>query len=198
MKSMCYEVGSINLPYVSGHKSMIAFDTQTLVGLPEKFKAVAASMLKGVGNVFGTAYFTIHGRKLKKGNTLRRPGPHTDGNYEPHVMTFGGGGWKVGQDRPGINTDYHARQYLNERGGIILASNYCSSVGWRGEYEGFPRVGGDCSHLELDEPFRLEAGKVYYGNNHFVHESLPVDADVHRVFARITLPESHEFKGRPC
>ena len=52
---------------------------------------------------------------------------------------------------------------------------------------------GDCSHIQLDEPFQLERNKVYYGNNHFIHESLEVKDDVHRVFVRITMPEDHEF-----
>lgn len=105
----------------------------------------------------------------------------------------GGNGWKVGENGAAINTDEHNRQYVNPKGGIILATNYASCLGWQGEYKGLPKVGGDCRHIKLDTPHLLKANKVYYGNNHFIHESLPVGRDIHRVFARITLPENHEY-----
>lgn len=175
--------------------SMVPFDVASLAGIPEHLKATATQMLRGV-SARGTAYFTIHGRKLKKGETLRRGGPHTDGNYEPHHMDFGkggGNGWKVGEDGPSIDSDLHARQYNAENGGLILASNYEACLGWLGEYDETPRIGGDCSHIELGDSFTLQRNSVYYGNNHFIHESLPMSENVHRVFARITLPEHHTY-----
>lgn len=193
MKSLVRKTGAIDLPSITGEFAMIPFDCQTLAGLPIEFSAIARKMLEGVRAV-GTAYFTIHGKSLKAGQTLRRGGPHTDGNYEPHNMTFGGGGWKVGQDGPKINTKLHQEQYNNERGGIILATNYTSAIGYVGEFDGLPNTGGDCSHIKLNEPFPLEAGFVWYGNNHFIHESLPVNDSVHRVMARITLPITHEYQ----
>lgn len=192
MKSMVLEMGTIDLPLVSGEYAMIPFDVLTLNGLCDEFKKVAEQMLEGIARVGGTAFFTIHGKKLKKGQTLRRGGAHIDGNYEPNLMTFGGGGWKVGQDGAEINTVLHQRQYEKELGGIILASNYEACLGWIGEYNGLPKKGGDCSHIELDEPFMLKKDRIYYGNNHFIHESLPMAGDVHRVMARITMPENHQ------
>ena len=41
--------------------------------------------------------------------------------------------------------------------------------------------------------FKLKPNKIYYGNKHFIDESLPVSDDVHRVFARITMPEAHQY-----
>lgn len=193
MKSMCKEMGSISLPLISEEIKMVPFDVASLSGLPDELKYIAKKMLSGIKSK-GEAYFTIHGKELKKGQTLRRPGPHTDGNYEPHLMTFGRtGGWKVGENGPAINTSLHDRQYNNEKGGIVLASSFSSCLGWVGEYEGMPGVGGDCRDIILDHPFMLEANKIYYGNNHFIHESLPVPEDTHRVFCRITLPETHQF-----
>jgi hypothetical protein len=198
MRSLAINTGLIDLPLVVGEFPMIPFNIDTLEGLGEEFKRIATKMLDGIKHNGGNAFFTIHGKRLKKGQTLRRGGPHIDGNYEPHLMTFGGGGWKVGQDGPAINTALHARQYNNERGGIILASNYEACLGWIGNYDGLPKTGGDCSHIKLDEPFLLERNKIYYGNNHFIHESLEVKDDVHRVFARITMPEDHEFNPPPA
>lgn len=193
MKSLVIEKSSIVLPLIIGENAMIPFDISTLAGLPEKFKVIVSKMIDGIKHEGGTAFFTLHGWKLKKGDTLRRGGAHIDGNYEPHLMCFGGGGWKVGQDGPGVNTEMHDRQYLNECGGIIMASNFEACNGWIGEYDDTPNTGGDCSHITLDTPFMLERNKVYYGNNHFIHESLPMTTDVHRVMARITMPETHVF-----
>ena len=75
-----------------------------------------------------------------------------------------------------------------------MATNYPSCLGWVGEYDGLPKVGGDCRHIALGTPELLRENTVYYGNNHFIHESLPVSRDIHRVFARITLPEDHIFQ----
>ncbi len=194
---MYKETNEINLPFVNEEISMIPFDLETLKGIPTEFLSVASAMLKDV-KAKGVAYFTIHGKSLKAGGTLRRPAPHTDGNYEPVTMSFGGqgnGGWKIGENGPSINTEAHKRQYLADGGGIIIATNYPSCLGWAGEYDGLPSVGGDCRHIKLDQPELLQANKVYYGNNHFIHESVPVGRDVHRVFARITLPESHVYES---
>jgi hypothetical protein len=196
MKSLCLNAGSINLPIIDGEFSMIPFNMSTLEGLPNEFKLVAKQMMSSIKTSSVIAYFTIHGKKLKKSQTLRRGAPHTDGNYEPINMSFGGGGgFKVGENGPRLGSDIHNRQYLSDLGGIILASNFSSCLGWVGEFEGLPKRGGDCRHIELGKPFMLEANKIYYGNNHFIHESLPMSEDVHRVFARITLPESHAYQS---
>ena len=49
------------------------------------------------------------------------------------------------------------------------------------------------SHIDLGDSFELKENTVYFGNNHFIHESLPMKNDVIRVFARITLPEKYIF-----
>lgn len=197
MRSEVQEIGVISLPVVNGEFSMIPFNVETFEGLTGSFSETARAMLKGVENCIGTAFFTIHGKTLKAGETLRRGGPHTDGNYEAYNMTFGGGGWKIGESGPSIGSSLHSRQYISNTGGIIMASNYESCIGWSGEYEGSPGVGGDCSDIYLDTPFVLRRGAIYYGNNHFIHESLPVNDDIHRVMARITLPESHKYSVLP-
>jgi len=184
MESIVITTNNIELPYLEGEWPMYPFSLNNLNTLAG-FKNVARQMLNGVIHNGGVAYFTFHGKILKKGETLRRGGPHTDGNYEPMNMDFargGGNGWKVGENGPSVNSDLHRRQYLSDKGGILIASNYESCLGWSGDYKGTPGVGGDCN-------------KVYYGNNHFIHESLPVDADIHRVMARITMPENHRFMG---
>jgi len=196
MISRAKNMGQIVVPTYSGHESMIPFNIKTLEGIPEAFLSTVKAMLNNVPVKAGIAYFTIHGKKLIKNDTLRRGGPHTDGNYEPHQMDFGksgGSGWKVGENGPRIHSPLHKRQYVKETGGLILASNYSSSVGWLGEYDEVPGVGGNCAHIELKDSFLLKENTIYYGNNHFIHESLPVNETVHRTMIRITLPETHEY-----
>ena len=194
MISICKNMGKIELPIISGEFPMIPFDIASMKGLG-RFKSIAIKMLEGISNESGTAYFTIHGKKLSAGQTLRRGGAHIDGNYEPHAMDFGGGGgWKVGQEGRPVGHPTHARQFEKETGGIVLASNYYACNGWGGEYKDIPKKGGDCTHFDLGESFKLEKDTIYYGNNHFIHESIPMRGGVHRVFARITLPEQHVFK----
>lgn len=192
MFSQSIKTNTISLPLMVGKFSMIPFDINSLSGLPEQFAKIVNTMLHGINRQSGQAYFTLHGKKLTKGQTLRRGEPHTDGNYDINVMSWGGG-WKVGENGPAVNTEFHKRLYINPRGGIVMASNYEACIGWNGFYHGLPNVGGDCRHIELDKPFELERNSVYYGNNHFIHESLPMKDDVHRVLARITLPETHVF-----
>ena len=195
MKSLVAATGSIELPLIEGEFSMIPFDLPTLKGLTGTLRDIAERLLSGVTRHEGTAFLTVHGKVLKAGETLRRGGPHTDGSYDPVTLEWGnGGGWKIGENGPPVSSPSHKRLYGSETGGIILASNFESCLGWVGEYDGTPGVGGDCREIKLGEPFMLTRNTVYYGNNHFVHESLPVSADVHRVFARITMPENHKYQ----
>lgn len=194
MISKAISTGSIMLPLIDGEFSMLPFCLNTMQGLPEEFRNIAASLLAGIKHQGGEAFFTIHGKKLKKFESLRRGGAHTDGSYDKRLYSWGGPGWKVGKDTgPAVGSPEHDRLYNSEKGGIILASNFESCLGWIGEYEGLPSVGGNCSHIKLDTPFILARNTVYYGNNHFIHESLPVAEDVHRVLVRITLPHTHEY-----
>ena len=193
MISLCREVGDIDVPLFTGELKMIPFNLKTLEGVPDKFKELVKNITSHLNNKNGQAFLTIHGKQLNKNQTLRRPGPHTDGNYEPYKMTFGNG-WKVGENGPPVGSELHKRQYTADKGGIILCTNYSSSLGYQGEFSDMPSVGGDCSHIKLTKPFKLLAGKIYYGNNHFIHESLPVDKDIHRVMVRITLPEQHTYE----
>jgi len=196
MQSMACVKGGIEIPLYTGERQTIPFDLQTLAGLPAEFVDMAKTMLADIVAT-GIGFFTIHGRTLKAGETLRRPGAHIDGSYDQAVFDWGGGGgsgWKVDQDGPALTTAEHERLYLAASGGIILASNYEACNGYVGEIDGQPGVGGDCTHLELPEPFLLRRNTVYYGNNHFVHESLPMREAVHRVFVRINLPEDHIYK----
>lgn len=178
-------VGETKLNKFEGHIRMIPFNMRSLKGVPKDFKENVKSALSSIKNKEGEAYLEIEGKFIKKQRTLRRPGAHIDGNYKPSELTFG--------PKPYMCVDFE-RQFKKKTGGIILVTNYASSIGWNGDFCGEPKKGGDCSHFNLGECFELKEDAIYYGNNHFIHESLPLDKSVHRTFMRITLPEDHEYE----
>lgn len=194
MQSLVKQLDEVKIPYFDGEMSMIPFNLFDLKGVPEYFKGVVNNMTKHLIHRQGEAFLTVHGKTLKKNQTLRRGGAHTDGSYDKLVFDWGGGGWKVGQVGPGTSTEDHKNLYLSNTGGIIITSNFESCLGWSGEFDGVPGRGGDCSHITLGEPFMLKRNKIYYGNNHFIHESIPVSEDCHRVMVRITLPKDHKYE----
>lgn len=194
MLSIATVTNGIELPLIEGEFSMLPFDLDTRIGLTGEFISIAEKLLTNIKHCGGIAFLTVHGKPLKKNETLRRGGAHTDGSYDRKVFAWGGGGgWKVGENGPAVTSHDHKRLYNSETGGIILASNFESCLGWIGDFEGLPGIGGDCSAINLDKPFLLKRNTVYYGNNHFIHESIPVSGDVHRVFVRITMPEDHRY-----
>lgn len=194
INSVSREWGNIELPYYDGEVSMLPFRLEDLDSLPLEFRDTIRSMIKNLGNKFGEAYLTVHGKFVKKSNTLRRGAPHIDGNYLRNVASWGGGtvDWKIGENGGTLNSEQHKMSYANDKGGMIIASNYSACKGWNGKFDGVAGIGGDCRHIALGDGFMLKSGKVYYGNSQFIHESLPMDKDVHRVMYRITLPISHE------
>ncbi len=196
-------MGEIELSTITAELPMIPFNLSNLDGLKDEFKAIAENMVKHLKIREGVAFLTIHGRHVEKSDTLRRGGAHIDGNYMNYVKgerfksfgNGGGNGWKLGQKGPYISTKEHADSYENMKGGIIMASTYSSCRGYKGRFNGKPRRGGDCTHIDLNKGFTLKPNRIYYGNNRFIHESLPIDRSTHRTLYRITLPITHEFEA---
>lgn len=185
--------GEIEIPLFNGKVSMLPFELNNIATVPTQFREMVKKMIKNLPIKEGKAFLTVHGKELKKNQTLRRPGAHIDGNYIEEICSWGNGGgngWKVGEGGRTLDTKHHNLSYNNPNGGMIIASNYSSCIGWNGKFKNKPKEGGDCSHLNLKykDGFMLEPNTVYYGNSQFVHESLPVKEDIFRVMARITLP----------
>ena len=200
IESKILEVGSILIPELTCKKPMIPFDLNTLKGLTCELMEIASNLVEHIKDRSGIAFLTVHGRYLSANDTLRRGGAHIDGNYMNYVKgekfkTFGGGGWKLGQNGPYISTQDHKDSYENEKGGIIMASTFQSCRAFSGVFKGTPKRGGDCTHIKLNSGFLLNKNTIYYGNNRMIHESLPVTQNTHRTFIRITLPITHEFEG---
>lgn len=191
--SISKELNPITLNHHRGEVSMLPFKLDNLDELPAKFRETVKQMIEFLPIKKGIAYLTVHGKFVKESKTLRRGGAHIDGNYLPDKSKWGNdGGWKIGENGPATNTTFHKQSYESNTGGMIIASNYSSCMGWNGQFEGTPNVGGDCTHIDLGKGFMLKPNIVYYGNSQFIHESLPVKQDVFRLMYRITLPQNYQ------
>ena len=143
-------VKPISLPEYRGDRVyMHAFDIAN-PSMPEGYerwnptlREIAACSPKKTG----IAYVTIDEKIVRKGESHRRGGPHTDGNYL--FGWGGGGGWLTGEDGRFLPRDQHEEQYCSEKGGMLIVSSYKACRGWNGELKGEPAQGGDCSHLDL-------------------------------------------------
>lgn len=135
------------------------------------------AMLDGI-TTRRTMYLMIDQGEIKAGATHRRPGPHIDGNWVPDLS-------KVAKT--------HAMTFMYPET-LVLASDVCASVGYRGTFRGPIGKGGDCSSLDLSAMQRvaLKAGIAYMGNITFVHASTPVAKATKRTLVRINVPH-HTF-----
>ncbi len=161
------------------------------------YKDIVSEMLSGINLLGNTAYLTVHGKHLKKGEILRRGGKHIDGNYDPDIFNWTCNGVDfdkyLNKEAPPVDSEHHQILYNSNRGGVLLLTNYEACLGWTGEFDGTAGLGGSCDHIETGEPFILQRNKVYYGNSTFIHESIPVKEDVYRIMFRITLPRNHIY-----
>ncbi len=73
--------------------------------------------------------------------------------------------------------------------GLILASNLTAARAWNGFYDGMPKDGGDCSHIDLSNLKEMEmmAGYAYTGNVTMLHESLLIKQDAYRTVVRLNV-----------
>lgn len=194
--SISKELYEVQIPNFTGEVKMLPFNLENLLEIPSQFKELVSKMIEALPVKKGIAYLTLDGKFVEKGKTQRRGGVHIDGNFLPSLKWGdggGGNGWKVGEGGRILSSIEHKLSYESKTGGMLIASTYPACKGWNGEFEGKAYVGGDCTRLQgLDEGFVLKPNTVYYGNSQFLHESLPIDKDVHRVLARITLPLDYE------
>ena len=196
LKSKSKMIKPISLPEYRGDRVYMHefnMENPTLPVGYERWESVLKEIVDCSPKKTGKAYLTIDEKIVSKGESHRRGGPHTDGNY---LFGWGGGGsgWLTGEDGRFLPRDKHEEQYCSEKGGMLIVSSYEACKGWNGDYEGQPNQGGDCSHLDLSkmEDFRLKSNTLYWGNSTFIHESLPLEEDVKRQLVRVTLPADAE------
>ncbi len=196
MISKSKEIGKIKLPEYKGdrvymHEFLIE-DPKMPRGY-ERWNETLKTIVSHSPKKTGKAYITIDEKLVKTGESHRRGGPHTDGNY---LFGWGGGGsgWLTGEDGRVLPREKHLQQYCSDKGGMLIVSSYQACKAWNGEFKGEPNQGGDCSHIDLSglESYNLKPNTLYWGNSTFIHESLPIEEDVERQLVRITLPADAE------
>lgn len=205
----------VEIPSFEGHIHMKHFNASTLDNVPDIFKGVVNQMLSVLPKRDMNCWLTVDGKTIEAGKSHRRGGPHIDGNYldafypmpneayerkrrefshqHGEIVTGHKGGWDDGWRSKNAEISREEAFFLSyntKSGGILITSNYRGCKGWVGMIHGAPTAGGDCSHLTLPEAqsFIMRPNVVYYGNSHFIHESIPQETNVHRVVVRITLP----------
>lgn len=183
------------------------------IGLPadlQRWQPTVDAMLDGV-DTDGPIYLMIDQGIVKAGTTQRRPGLHVDGYWIAADRAHGGHRLSAHGGIPGHNsrpapTPHHRGISLSgawdDGGGrwndcdfstpeaTILASNITASRALVGQFQGSPREGGDCSHLDISglTEVALQADRVYAGNVTMLHESLPVHVTCMRTLVRLTVP----------
>lgn len=191
-KSLIKSVGAVEFPSFQDtqlYMYEIDIEDPKLPKAYEEFNNALKSMMNHSPIKQGKAFVTIDSRHVIKGTTHRRPGPHVDGNFIFDWANGGGGGWLTGTKGRQLKLEDHLLQYHNEKGGTLISSSFSACKAWRGDVDGIPKQGGDCSHLILpDDSFILNPNEVYLMNSTCVHESLPLDKSVNRTLMRITLP----------
>jgi hypothetical protein len=196
LKSKSKMIKPISLPEYRGDRVyMHEFNMENPI-LPvgyERWESFLKEVIDCSPKKTGKAYLTIDEKIVKKGESHRRGGPHTDGNYL-FGWGGGGGGWLTGEDGRFLPREQHKEQYCSDKGGMLIVSSYEACKAWEGDFDGEPNQGGDCSHLDLSklESYNLKANTLYWGNSTFIHESLPLEEDVKRQLIRITLPADAE------
>ncbi len=171
------ELNDVVFPEFDGNKAyMVPFLKKD--GLPNnltKWQGIVDSMLAKVDTT-SPVYFMLDQKEVKAGTIQRRPGVHIDGFWDASAKGHG-----------------HSIRYVNEKDqeAVILATNEAGVMGYEGEWDFSPALGGDCSHISLKNMASrfLEAGKAYLGDTmYFLHESLPILRDCFRIVVRLNVP----------
>lgn len=153
-------------------------------GLPPdlvRWQPTVDAMLMGV-HAPGMIFLMVDQKAVSSGAEHRRGGVHVDGYWDPSVSAHGQ--HRIAPPRPGPSA--------SEK--LILASDVLGCVAYVGPFDGVPRTGGDCSHLDLSRTQRvpLEPGFAWMGDaTTMLHESIPVSENCVRTVVRLNVRGSH-------
>ena len=201
--------GPVSFPAFTGERIyMVPFFKED--GLPahlRRWQRTVDDMLEGVETEF-EIYLMVDQKMVEAEQTHRRPGLHIDGYWCSGIQAHGVGGHSVGGgEGPGHNTGRHRLEDLppvptkrkpkprpkknaSAAEAILLASDLSACEGFEGEFDYDVPHGGNCENVNT---FRLQrttmrAGRVYAGNAHMLHQSLPVHSRTTRTVVRLNVP----------
>lgn len=199
MKSAIRELGTVEFPEHTGERVyMVKFTKKD--GLPANLARWQSTVDQMMARIEGWTYgyLMIDQGEVKAGQLHRRGGPHVDGNWIEASKDHGGssghgatGDWPPSTGhRPTHQQgdEWRAEHFSPEA--LVLATDVEACVGYIGEIEGHPKVGGDCTHLDFTNTKKvlLRKNVAYSGNVTMVHESLPIFKDCKRTLVRINVP----------
>lgn len=182
------ELCPVKLPYKGRQKYMHSFDlaSPTMPKGFEDYLAPVVTLCQSARATVGIAHMTVDEKIVPAGNSQRRPGPHVDGRFMPHVAIWG--------HEPGPRWLHGCNNITGSpipRMAVIVAASVAGCRAWRGTFVGQPASDGDLAHLmdQLDNGEILQARMGYWLSPDCVHESMVFERDTQRTFLRIALPE---------
>lgn len=192
MKSQIRVTGIIDKwPVVKNQRIYMQEFTQK-AGLPNGMKIwqpIVDEMLFGI-ETDGPIYLMVDQGNVKRGQTLRRPGPHIDGHWVPGKYAHGNP--SPGHSNPPDRHQQPGRHCLPYDGKelILLTSNFYGCDALVGEYEGEFGEGGECGGMMWKGMFRekMRDNHIYTGDVYTVHEAIPSLAEGHRTVVRLNVP----------
>ena len=208
--SIIEDCGSVSFPEFSSTRVMmmpfLLEDIRGTVHL-KAYRSLLIQILVAAnkqGYEKGIAYLTIDEAIVVKGETHRRPGIHVDGLCPTETGKScaassggwggGGGGWGGGLSGGwgGSSPPPAGKQKEdNAHIGFFMAASEYGCQAWRGDFDGFPKETGDCSHLAsqfTENNLLLEPNRLYGLSPLAVHQSIALDKDIYRQFIRVSMP----------
>jgi hypothetical protein len=176
----------VKLPYLGRQLYMHSFDLANplMVNGYEDYLEPVKTLCAAAGFQVGEAHMTVDEKVIQAGMSQRRPKPHVDGCFIPHLNSWGGGGGKWNHYCNDVGSSENGRM------SVIVAASVSGCRAWRGMFEGRPAKDGDLSHIagQLGEGEILPANVGYLLSPDCVHESMIFREPTQRTFLRIALP----------
>lgn len=164
---------------------MVEFDGKLPAHL-QRWQRTVDAMLTDI-TLGGPQYIMVDQGFVKAGQTLRKPGVHIDGFWEPKMYAHGGGhGGHTGGGQPRHQGGKHL-QWNNRTELLVLASDEPGCVVYEGEWEGEVDEAHGVSNLsgqlgkQLMQPHHAYAGDTAT----LLHESIPQGWDAWRSVVRL-------------
>lgn len=180
-------VRDIDFPKFKGRQKYMATTTGDKVYLPDHLNAYTQSVQELCDSLSytGRIHVTIDEKRLKAGETQRKPELHVDGRFMKDI-DLGVEGW----NNSGWN--HTCNELPVERMSVAVASSVSRCRVHNGIFEGTPSEQGDLSHIrdQVGTGLLVPANEWHLLSPDCVHESLPMDKDVERSFIRVAFEEA--------
>lgn len=148
--------------------NMMPFISEDPKSLPVEFRHYW-SMINQCTTHSEISYLTVRESYVPEGQTQSRPGVHTEGYNDLRWGHIGGGAWGGSK-------------------GVYLATNISNSLRIY-DMKVEPGHLGDCSHLEMFNPYDVQANELVVISDRTPHEAIALNTPVRRQFFRLVTGE---------